>query len=295
MAEEPIVPPYPPDTRAKGWRFELDYERIDQSDTWSFAAEVPLAQHALLMMWLIAWKETPCGSLPSDESAIRAKCRIPPAAWAKMRDVLMRGWVTCDDGRMYHATITVRVLEMLEYRRKNAERVAKFKAAKRDSHAGNALPMSESPAKNDTGTGTGSNTSSPTSKRKARASTLADCVSVDSLVESGFDSTTAAEFIAYKSRVKAALTKRAWVDHLRESANAGWSPMAAAEKVMARSWKGFEAKYVADEQKPGAVSAEPAWRTAERDRVVAFAGRAAERRPTTTQPEIFDVDARVLG
>lgn len=29
--------PYPCDTRAKGWRFELDHERIRQSDTWALA------------------------------------------------------------------------------------------------------------------------------------------------------------------------------------------------------------------------------------------------------------------
>lgn len=33
--------PYPSDTRPKGWRFELDYERIEASDTWALApAEV---------------------------------------------------------------------------------------------------------------------------------------------------------------------------------------------------------------------------------------------------------------
>ena len=35
--------PYPAITRAKGWRFELDYEQVDQSDTWALAAEVPMA------------------------------------------------------------------------------------------------------------------------------------------------------------------------------------------------------------------------------------------------------------
>jgi hypothetical protein len=152
-------PPYPADTRARGWRFELDYEQIEQSDTWDLAAELPMAQHALLMMWLVAWKQDPCGSLPADEDVIRAKCKIPPAIWAKVRAVLMRGWWPASDGRLYHDTLTKRVREMLEYRRKNADRVAKFKAAKREQQDGNALPTGESRAKNDTGTGTGTGTS----------------------------------------------------------------------------------------------------------------------------------------
>ena len=36
-------------------------------------------------------------------------------------------------------------------------------------------------------------------------------------------------------------------DHVREAGKAGWTPLQAAEKVMAKSWKGFEAKYVANE------------------------------------------------
>lgn len=155
---DPRPAPYPPDTRAKGWRFELDYERIEQSDTWAMAEEVPMAQHALVFMWLMAWRQEPCGSLPADEAVIRSKCRIPPKLWSGLRDVLMRGWWLADDGRLYHPTITKRVLEMLEYRRKTAERVAKHKAAKRYERIGNTLPTLPTTVKNDTGTGTGTNT-----------------------------------------------------------------------------------------------------------------------------------------
>jgi hypothetical protein len=32
-----LEPPYPADTRAAGWRFDLDTTRIRQSDTWTLA------------------------------------------------------------------------------------------------------------------------------------------------------------------------------------------------------------------------------------------------------------------
>jgi hypothetical protein len=114
--------PYPADTRAKGWRFELDYEQIERSDTWPLAAEIPMAQHALLMMWMVAWAQEPCGSFPDDESVIRAKCRIPAGTWAKCRGVLMRGWWAADDGRLYHDTLVKRVTEMMSRRRSDADR-----------------------------------------------------------------------------------------------------------------------------------------------------------------------------
>jgi hypothetical protein len=120
--------PYPAETQAKGWRFEIDYEQIDQSDTWDLAAEVPMAQPALLMMWLVAWRQKPCGSLPADEAIIRSKCRIPPSAWAKCRDVCMRGWWIAEDGRLYHDIIVSRVLAMLVKREKDAGRTAARRA-----------------------------------------------------------------------------------------------------------------------------------------------------------------------
>lgn len=65
------------------------------------------------------------------------------------------------------------------------------------------------------------------------------------LVLAGFTESVASEFIAYKAAKKAPLTPRAWQLHLAEAKKAGWSAQRAAEHVMAKGWKGFEADYVA--------------------------------------------------
>lgn len=129
--------PYPTDTRAKGWRFELDYEQIEQSDTWDLAGEIPMAQHCLLMMWMVAWTQLPCGSLPNDEAVIKAKCKIPAATWSKCRAVLMRGWWLADDGRLYHDTLAQRVLEMMKRRRSDSDRKAQERMRKAAESGGN--------------------------------------------------------------------------------------------------------------------------------------------------------------
>ena len=99
-------------------------------------------------------------------------------------------------------------------------------------------------------------TSLPTVKKVKRANAPPpESVSVETLVESGFDEATAAEFIAVKESRKAPLTARAWAAHQREAEKAGLTPVAAAEKVMEKTWKGFEAKYVADEARPAAQAA----------------------------------------
>jgi hypothetical protein len=99
-----------------------------------------------------------------------------------------------------------------------------------------------------TGHGTVNTQKEPSRNPKKRAKP--DEVSVTALVDAGFDAETAAEFIATKRQRKAPLTPRAWADHQREAIKAGWSVQQAAEKVMAKTWKGFEASYVQSERPP---------------------------------------------
>jgi len=251
--------PYPADTRAKGWKFELDLERVRQSDTWALAA--PDLRPWLLMLWATAWEQTPCGSLPDDEALIAARIGMSAKQWVKARALMLRGWQRTDDGRLYHATITGLVLEMLankdrgktrkaEYRmRMDAERVRLSAGVPHVSHGTDAGPTCPSPSFDATGTGTGTGLKK---KERARASSP-PVVSPETLTAAGFGPLVAAEFIAHKQTVRAPLTERAWDDHCREAAKAGWHPVKAAEKVMAKGWKGFEAKYVEGERRGAPV------------------------------------------
>lgn len=129
--------PYPADTRAKGWRFELDYEQIEQSSTWDLAAQAsPELRPWLLMMWLVSWKQVPCGSFPADEVVIAAKIGMPAKTWAKHRDLLLRGWTVADDGRIYHETISARVAAMLKAKESERQRKADYRARKDAERAG---------------------------------------------------------------------------------------------------------------------------------------------------------------
>lgn len=107
--------PYPADTRAKGWRFEVDMEKVKASDTW-LRAKTGALRGALLLLWSEAWQQTPCGSLPNDDELVALIIDMSPQAFAKSRSVLMRGWWLADDGRLYHDTIAERVLQMLDTR-----------------------------------------------------------------------------------------------------------------------------------------------------------------------------------
>ena len=134
MIETPT--PYPADTRAKGWRFELDIERIKQSDTWALAALD--VRPWLLMLWSESWGQVPCGSLPADDALIAARIGMAPKAFSKARSMLMRGWWLATDGRLYHDTIAARVVSMLEAKRKESDRKAAYRARMESERAGDA-------------------------------------------------------------------------------------------------------------------------------------------------------------
>ncbi|RQR87693.1 MULTISPECIES: DUF1376 domain-containing protein [unclassified Burkholderia] len=120
--------PYPADTRAKGWRFELDLEQIDQSDTWALTP--PEFRPWLLMLWASAWRQTPCGSLPDDDALIAVRIGMKEPVFAKQKTKLLRGWWKATDGRLYHDTIAKRVTEMIAARNKERDRKAKYRERK---------------------------------------------------------------------------------------------------------------------------------------------------------------------
>ncbi|PLK47288.1 hypothetical protein [Uliginosibacterium sp. TH139] len=82
--------PYADDVRAKGWRLEIDCERLFQSDTWALT---PDAQRGSLLHLLVsAWTQNPCGSLPSQDALIAARIGLPAEVFAEQKAVLLRGW-----------------------------------------------------------------------------------------------------------------------------------------------------------------------------------------------------------
>lgn len=109
--------------------------------------------------------------MPSDDALIAARLGMKVAAFKKAKDVLLRGWKPANDGRLYHETITERVLDMLgrkegerkrkaEYRtRMEAERkAAESLGVPQMSHGTDEGQTWDSGGRDDTGTGTGTGT-----------------------------------------------------------------------------------------------------------------------------------------
>jgi len=97
---------------------------------------------ASINLWWSAWMQVPAASLPSDE---RELCRLADfgrdmKAWGKVREMAMRNFVLCADGRYYHSFLAPLAIgawsDRLKYRAR-ASLGGRAKAAKRAQSKGN--------------------------------------------------------------------------------------------------------------------------------------------------------------
>ena len=272
--ESSTAAPYPSDTLAKGWRFELHMEQIEQSDTW-LRARNGLNRAYLLMLWAKAWSQKPCGSLPNDDELIALMLDMDDDEFAKRKAVLMRGWWLADDGRLYHTTITERVLEMLAAKSKERLRKAAYRARLSqgsdvdsaghggESHGNEGMSHGTAqgqtgdshgsdPGRDGTSTGTSTSTSNKSSslrsedkpRKQRKRSSRDDCVSADQLVAEGVDAAHARDWLVVRREKKLPLTPTAWQGTKDEAAKAGITPGEAVHIATENSWGGFKATWM---------------------------------------------------
>lgn len=249
---ELIAPPYPADTRAKGWRFEIDTEAIKASDTW-LRAKHGAVKGALLLLWSEAWQQTPCGSLPDDDELLALLIDMPDETFVQHRAVLMRGWSKASDGRLYHDTITKRVLAMLAKRAKDAGRAAGRRGRIAESDANHAEVTRDKPVTPPQPTREfDTKHQAPSTKKvgQEKPPPAAPWLTRSDLVADGLSEEVATAFLAHRRGKKAKLTDLAWAGFKTEVEKAGWPIEAAVLKAIARNWTAFEAAWVAGESGP---------------------------------------------
>jgi len=282
--------------RAKGWRFELDHERIRKSDTWALApAEV---RPWLLMLWMTAWEQSPCGSLPDSDELIAAHIGMPSKVFAKHKDRLMRGWWLAEDGRLYHGTLVERVTEMLaakdkertrkaEYRRRmDAERAEASQGDPNLSHGTDTGQTQDShgsdPGRDDTGTGTGTGTSSslrseqkPPRKRSAPPPPIPRPDDVAEQVWS--------DWVQLRTKKRSSVSLTAVTEARAEAEKAGVTLERFLAIWCSRGSQGLSADWLTPTERgtprTNPQASEPAWRTEQRERTQQAAPGVAVKTP----------------
>lgn len=92
----------------------LDVARLRDSELAS--NETPEACWAAVLLWAASWHQIPAASIPNDEKWIAKQAGYAQRgkvdkAWADVRDGALRGFVVCDDGRLYHAVVAEKACE----------------------------------------------------------------------------------------------------------------------------------------------------------------------------------------
>jgi hypothetical protein len=123
------APLVPADTDISGFgSFMLDVDRLFASELWALSSGEEFK--AAVALWGRAWQQTPAGSLPDDERLLAAFSGAGKR-WPKVREVAMRGFVKCSDGRFYHRVLCEDVLKAARLKRERLERTHKASEARR--------------------------------------------------------------------------------------------------------------------------------------------------------------------
>lgn len=98
----------------------LSVVQLRSSKSWAAAAmSAPDVGFYMLNLWAAAWHSVPAGSLDNDDAtlAVAAMC-FDRNRWAEVRALVLKGFVECSDGRIYHRTVSEKVNEAWAMRQK---------------------------------------------------------------------------------------------------------------------------------------------------------------------------------
>jgi hypothetical protein len=114
---EPLTPP---DCDLRGLPFmPLDVIRVLDSDL--FAISTGEEFKAAIALWCKSWLQVPAASLPSDDRILAHLSGAGPR-WKKIKEVALRGFVKCSDGRFYHPVVAEKALDAWNRRAGHSEK-----------------------------------------------------------------------------------------------------------------------------------------------------------------------------
>jgi len=119
--------------------FMLNVERLMASELVALSSHEVIG--AAVLLWCRAWKQTPAASLPDDDRINAAFAKLALPRFRKLKAEVMRGFVKCADGRLYHRTLAAEAAKAFErkqaFRKKretDAERLRKWRKGDVETH-----------------------------------------------------------------------------------------------------------------------------------------------------------------
>ena len=135
------APLTPPDSDLQDFPFmPLHVARLRDSDLAS--EERPEACWYAVLLWAASWHQLPAGSLPDNDVVLTKLIGLgrDVRTFRKHKEGAMRGFIKCDDGRLYHPVVAEQVLEGWERKRQQRWRSELARIKKANQRNGTALP-----------------------------------------------------------------------------------------------------------------------------------------------------------
>jgi hypothetical protein len=128
MVSEPLVPA---EVDLRGMPFmPLFGDRLFKSTTWIEARPEARAA-ALQLYWHAFAHEVPAASLPDNERVLADHAGLSLTVFRRVRPQVLRGWVKCSDGRLYHRTLAEIAIEAWRGRVSHRARTLKWREKSR--------------------------------------------------------------------------------------------------------------------------------------------------------------------
>ena len=129
------TPLTPPDCDLRDFLYmPLDVARMLDSDL--FALTNGDEFKAAIALWCKAWVQVPAASLPNDDRVL-AHLSGAGSKWKKVKEMALRGFILCDDGRLYHPVVAEKAMEAwgkrVSYRERSRKGNEKRWASNKDS------------------------------------------------------------------------------------------------------------------------------------------------------------------
>jgi hypothetical protein len=83
----------------------LDVARLLRSKAWLIARRRPELGFYMLNLWANSWHEMPAASIEDDDDVLADRAMCDPDHWPSVRADVLRGWIKCRDGRLYHLVV----------------------------------------------------------------------------------------------------------------------------------------------------------------------------------------------
>jgi Protein of unknown function (DUF1376) len=103
----------------------LDVSRVLDSDLFALATGEEFK--AAIALWCKSWLQVPAASLPNDDRVL-AHLSGAGSRWKKVKDMALRGFILCNDGRLYHTVVAEKARTSWEKRASYKERSKKGNA-----------------------------------------------------------------------------------------------------------------------------------------------------------------------